>query len=184
MPRPPPRFSSRASNPTLLLEVGRESGESLHGEFERRHLEDLRADVSVQADEVAPGDLHRPLDGLGRDPVLEAEPELRVLLAGLHELVGVRLDSGRDPHEELGGYPGLAEAIDLFERVHHDTSDADLCRLLQLGERLVVAVEDDPLGWKAGGQTCRQLSPAADIEAETRLFKSSKIATQLKDLAA
>ena len=56
-------------------------------------LEDLRADVGVQADQLELLGGQHPLDRLRREAVLEPEAELRVELAGLDVVVG----RGPDP---------------------------------------------------------------------------------------
>ena len=88
-------------------------------------LEDLGADVGVHTDQVQVARrLHAP-HRLGREPVLEAEAELRVDLAGLDVAVGGRLDSGRDPDQDLlrAVEQALGE-LDLGERVEHQIADA------------------------------------------------------------
>jgi hypothetical protein len=77
-------------------------------------LEDLRADVGVQPAQLEP----RRGDSLDRArDVGEAEPELRVLLAGLDVRVRARLDPrGHAQHHALTAAGGEAlQAIDLVE---------------------------------------------------------------------
>ena len=61
-----------------------ELGERLDRLHVGLELEDLRADVRVQADEVEVRGGERRLDALCGEAVGEAEPELGVELAGLH----------------------------------------------------------------------------------------------------
>ena len=57
------------------------------------------------------------------------------------------------------------QPVDLVERVDDDPADAGVHRPGQLGDRLVVAVQPDPLGGHAGGQRDRQLAAGAHVEA-------------------
>ena len=61
--------------------------EELKQRLDRRdiglQLEDLRADVSVQPDQAQVPGSQDLGDGTGREPVLEAEPELGIEPAGL-----------------------------------------------------------------------------------------------------
>ena len=81
------------------------SGE-LHDDLDRAHVRveplDLRPDVAVQAAEAQRRTLDDAPDGPERHAVRDREPELRLLGAGLDELVRVRLDARRHPHEHRG----------------------------------------------------------------------------------
>ena len=88
----------------------------------------------------------------------------------------VRLDAGRDPHQDLGplasGRDGLqqgAEAGDLVERVDDDAADALLQRRRQLVGRLVVAVEDEPLRRDAGRERHMELATGRHVEVHALL---------------
>jgi hypothetical protein len=59
-------------------------------------LEDLRTDVGMHPHQVSRREFHRTLHGLECNALGQAETELGILLAGLHELVRVGLDSRRD----------------------------------------------------------------------------------------
>ena len=69
----------------------------------------------------------RPLDGLGRVARRHAEAELRVDLAGPHELVGVGLDARASTRSRTAGTrPSAAwsalEPVELVEAVDHDAA--------------------------------------------------------------
>ena len=148
MPRPPPRFSSGLAHP----------GEHLGQPLEALQLEDLRADVRVQAVQLEPG------VGAGRHRarhVVEAETELRVLLAGLDVRVRRGLDPGSDPQQHASAAP--AQPLDLVERVHHYVSHTDLERVVELGLALVVAVEVDPPRLEAARERQVQLPAAGHV---------------------
>jgi hypothetical protein len=150
-----------------------EVGHRLDGEGEAREGEHVAADVGVHADEVDArrrlGPCHRSRGGTRR----QREAELRVVLAGLHVHVGVRLDAGRDPQQH-GGAPVPAgderlEPVELVVAVDHDPADACVQGCGQLPRRLVVAVEDD----RGGVGPCRerhvQLPAGGDVDAHALL---------------
>src|SRR3712207_8456056 len=90
-------------------------------------VEDLAADVPVQADEPQPLGLEHPpgrLRGVARLPARDREAELLVLVRGGDELVRVRLDADGEPDQHRRDGAALAgggvEPGDLVERVEHD----------------------------------------------------------------
>ena len=85
----------------------------------------------------------------------------------------VRFDTGSDAHEHRRprrtfGCQAL-EPVELVERVGHDPADAGVERGCELGGRLVVAVEDDPLGREAGVQRDVELPAGGDVEVHPLL---------------
>jgi hypothetical protein len=104
----------------------------------------------------------------------EGEAELLVLVGGRDELVRVRLDSNGGAHEHVLLDPTvgteLREPVDLDEGVDHDPTDAGVQGRGQLGDRLVVAVQQDPVPREACAQRDRQLAAGADVEAESFLL--------------
>ena len=132
-----------------------EAGHDLQGQLEEAGLEDLTADVGVHADQVdvrrCRGRARRPRAGRARR---HREPELAVLLAGAHELVGVRLDARRDPHQHRRRRrrlrPERLEPVELVEGVDDDAARRPSASAsAQLVDRLVVAVEDERSGGHA-----------------------------------
>ena len=98
----------------------------VRGHLETGRVEDLRADVRVQPGERQAGQRDDPPDRLVGGPGGQREAELLVVVRGGHELVGVRLDPGGDPDQDVR--LGLAVAVrwpigqvsqpgDLLERV-------------------------------------------------------------------
>ena len=83
-------------------ERGEERAQHLGRLLERGRVEDLAADVRVDAHQLDAGHELERGHGLGRRARGDGEAELGVLLPGAHELVRVRLDAGRDPHQDLG----------------------------------------------------------------------------------
>lgn len=147
----------------LVTHLGEQPDDTPRGNFEARHVEDLRPDVRVDPNELDAVQLDGAPHGLRRLPVGEGDAELLVLVRGGDELVGVRLDAHGDA--DLHALP-LAEAVgdvgdarDLLEGVEHDAPDADLDRAADLFLGLVVAVEGDALGGHARGQRGGELSP-------------------------
>ena len=115
----------------------------------------------------------QPLDGLAGGARAEAEAELGVVLAGAHVLVGVGLDPGGDPHQDLRralGRRGQAlQAVDLVEGVDDDAADTDVQGPLQLGVGLVVAVQHQPLGGHAGDEGDVELAAGGHVEVHPLL---------------
>ena len=116
--------------------------------------------------EHPPGRLGR----VARAPARDREAELLVLVRGGDELVGVRLDAHGEPDHHRHRRAALAghgvEPGDLVQRVEHDVADARLDRRDQLVDRLVVAVEGDPLRREARPQRDGQLAAAAHVQAQ------------------
>ena len=86
----------------------------------------------------------------------QRKPELLILVGGRDELVGMRLDPDRDPEHHPGRTPrSRARAVSRSISVNESTMirpGPDVQRPGQLGDRLVVAVEADPLRRHAGRQ--------------------------------
>src|SRR5213078_2872212 len=80
------------------------------------------------------------------------------------------LDAGRHAQQHPLPYAGSLgderEPRELFERVDDDAADAVRHRPFELGDGLVVAVEDDPLARYAGALRNGELAARADIEPE------------------
>ena len=104
----------------------------------------------------------------------QREAELLVLVRGGDELVGVRLDAdGRADqhrHRRAAGRHAAArqrhQPVDLVEGVDDDVPDPGVDGQLQLDQRLVVAVQRDPLGREAGGQREGELVAAAGVQVQ------------------
>ena len=158
------------------LERGEERADHLGRLLEGRRVEDLAADVCMDAGQFDGGHELECGNGVGGGPGGDGEAELRVLLPGSHELVCVRLDSGRDPHQDLRSLrspgDGLQEATqagDLVERVDDDPADALPQGCRQLVGRLVVAVKDEPLRRDAAGECDMELATGRDVEVHALL---------------
>ncbi len=129
--------------------------------------------MAVQADELQRRHREDPAGGLGRRAAAQRQAELLVVVGGGDELVGVGLDAHGDPDQDLGPHAVLvgqvAEAGDLLEGVDDDVADPGRDGLLELGDRLVVAVHGDPVGREADTQRDGQLTGAAHVDAEALL---------------
>ena len=100
MPSPPPRSSSGSSTPCSSRTCGEQPDDAVRRDLEAGRVEDLRADVRVQADAArSPGSAARGRTASRRLAAGEREAELLVLVRGRDELVGVRLDADRDAHQ-------------------------------------------------------------------------------------
>src|SRR5207248_3704262 len=126
------------------IELPHERGDDVDGLMEEVGDEDLAADVQVQT--VARDRCRRacPLDRLRRVAGRDAEAELRIGLTRTDELVGVRLDAGRDANQHARSESVVVmqrvETVELVERVH-DERGAGTTRSPQLVYALLVAVE-------------------------------------------
>ena len=174
MPKPPPRLSSSRVCPVASRTGAEQPDDPVRGGLEAGGVEDLRADVAVQAGQVQPRLGRHPLGRLQRVAGGQREAELLVLVRGGDELVGVRLDAdgrpdqhrdGRAPGRDAGGAE-RDEPVDLVEGVDDDVPDARVDSQPQLGRRLVVAVQGDPLGGEAGGKRQRELVAAAGVQVQ------------------
>ena len=175
MPKPPPRSISGSSTPVSAANAACRPQRPAGGDGEAFGIEDLRADVGVDAGQLERRcGVHRAqgVQGLtGGD----REAELLVLVRGGDVLVGVRLDPGGDPdHDprpltESAGGDQPADAIDLVEGVRDDPTDAGVQGQLELRVALVVAVQADRPRIDSGPQGHGQLAPGADVDAEPLL---------------
>ena len=124
-------------------------------------------------DEPQPRRAEHPAHGLRGGAAGEREAELLVLVRGGDVLVGVRLDADRHPHQHVlhaavvAGDP--VQPGDLVVRVQHDRADAGRDSRGELGGRLVVAVQRDPLGREVRTQRDRQLAAAAHVQRQPLL---------------
>lgn len=187
MPRPPPRSISGSSTPCSSRTAASSPTTRRAATSKAGHVEDLRADVRVDPDELETVERQRPPYGLGRLPVGERDAELLVLVRGGDELVRVRLDADGDP--DLHPLPpaerlrDVRDPHDLLEGVEHDPPDTGLDGRVDLRGRLVVAVEGDAVGGHPGGQRGRQLTPGADVQIEPLLVQPPHDGTRQEGLA-
>ena len=116
----------------LVADRGEQPDHPVRGELEAVDVEDVRADVAVQPDQLERRQREHPADRLGRRAAGQREAELLVLLAGLDVLVGVRLDAGRhpdvDPLAHAGALGDGGQPLELVEGVDDDAADADARR--------------------------------------------------------
>ena len=153
-------------------------GHHLHRVVEEVGDEHLAADVHVDPDQLDRRRVLRPGHRAGGVAGGHAEAELRVDLSGADEVVGVRLDAGRGPDEDLRPEPvvgmELREPVELVEAVDHDATHPGGPRLPQLLDRLVVAVEHEALGRNASGQGHVQLAAGGHIEVHPLLVRQAR----------
>ncbi len=157
------------------------------GDLEPGHVEDLRADVAVDADEFEPVEPQGTAYGLGGVPAGQRDAELLVLVGRGDELVGVGLDADRDPDQDLLPLPealrDVGDTGDLLEGVEHDVAHAGLDGPGDLIDGLVVAVEGDAVGGHAGGEGGGQLAAGADVDVQPFLVQPAHDGTGEKRLA-
>ena len=141
-----------------------ERGERLGGLAEAVEVEQLRADVDVQAEQLEVG-VPDPLDERRR--LLERDAELGLRAAGVHRRVRLAGHRRVDPQQHALG--GRGEPVDVIGVVDHDHAHAGLERHLHVEVALGVAVQQDVLGIEAGGQRDRQLPGRRHVAAQPLL---------------
>ena len=82
-------------------DVAQQTDHPVRGELEARDVEDLRADVAVQADQPQVVGREDPPHRGHRRAAGQRQAELLVLVRGGDELVGVRLDADGDPDQHV-----------------------------------------------------------------------------------
>ncbi|OIQ80357.1 hypothetical protein GALL_378840 [mine drainage metagenome] len=131
--------------------------------------------MRVQSDQLElgpPEDRQQPLHRL---TARDREAELLVLVSRRDELVAARVHAGGHAHHHRDpppvSTPGLGEPVDLRQRVQHESTDACLDRAVDLGVRLVVAVQPDVGTRNPGAQRRRQLPARARVDAQPLLVR-------------
>ena len=164
---------------TLGDHPGQQGHDAVGRDLEPGRVEDLRADVRVQADQRQSPIGQDPADGLVGGPSGQREAELLVLVRGGDELVGVRLDPHGDPDHhrhrwQAGQDPRLGDpgqSADLMEGVDDDRADPGLDGHHQLGVGLVRSVQRDPMRRESALERQRQLATGAHVETEALLVQ-------------
>ena len=172
---PPARTDLTRHVAVTVAHVGGEAAEDADRGAIGVQLEDVRADVRVEAAQLDRGRVDRPHDRALGLVVHGREAELGIDHPGLAIGVGVRLHARIQSQRDRGALAEFAADRDdplQFERVvHHDRIEPGDDRLAQLLRRLVVAVEDDPFGREAAPQRQPQLAARADIEPGALLLE-------------
>ena len=159
-PRPPPRSSVRSCQP--LSWRARAAKEAIHSTVVR---------AAPRSRSCEPMWTWRPTIPGSRRSASSASsgvsPNLEPMMAGADLLVGVGLDSGRDPDQGVA-HAGGSRAVDLLERVEHDEC-AGGCRRGELLVGLVVAVDDHALARDPGRLGEPELAERGDVGADPLL---------------
>ena len=159
---------------------GGEAGEPVHGEAGRRDVEELRAEVHVQAFDVQL-ELACLLDQPER--LVRRQAELRAAVAGLDRVVRVGVDARRHPHEHALDARGRGPQ-GLVRGVEDDQPDVGFGRAAELLVRLVVAVDDDPLRRHTGPKRELELAERRHVRAQAQLGKQCQQRSVRKRLRA
>ena len=148
-----PEAAADVQQPAVEVDEVGQQLDRLHVGLE---LEDLGADVRVDARPGAGAASPHAPHRLGREPVLEAEAELRVELAGLDVAVGGGLDAGRDPDQDvLRAVEQPLGELDLGERVEHEVADPGVERELSSASVLLLPCMKIRSGVDAAARSAR-----------------------------
>ncbi len=150
-------------------ERGGELQHALERRLERRHVEDLRADVAVDAGHLEVRESRREVVGGQRALVRDAElaPAQSRGDVGVRARVDVGIDAQghrRAPSHRAGD---RIEALELRLALHVEAADAGGEGRADLLLALADPGEDDALGPAAGGQHAREFAARDDVEAGT-----------------
>ena len=130
-------------------------------------VDDLRADVAVDADHLDRRQLRRARERATRVSVGDAE----LVGAQARRDVGMRLridvgvDAQADARPPAGGLSDDAQQLELADAFDVEAEDAERERALHLRACLADAREDDPLRRAAGGEDALELAARDDVEA-------------------
>jgi hypothetical protein len=120
----------------------------------RSRVDDLRADVAVDADDLDPGQLRRARERGARVAVGDAE--LVGAQPGRDVGMCLRVDVGIDAQADAGAPTrdarDLAQQLELADALDVEAEDVARERALHLGARLADAREDNPLRGDADGE--------------------------------
>ena len=133
----------------------------------RSCVDDLRADVAVDADDLDPGQLRRARErgarvAVGDAELVGAQPGRDV---GMRLRVDVGIDAQADARAPARSARDLAQQLELADALDVEAEDVERERALHLGARLADAREDDPLRRAAGGEDALELAARDDVEA-------------------
>ena len=156
-------------------EIRHQRGDHLEGQGEELGLEDLRADVGVDADQAdgtrrGPQAARRPSSAAPEarpKPNLESSWPVRTYSWVWASTPGVTRMRTSGRAARPGGQ--AVEAVELVERVDHDAAHPDLDGPGQLGLGLVVAVQHQALAGHAGGQRDVQLAAGRHVDGHALL---------------
>ena len=174
MPKPPPRSSSGSSTPRRVADLRLQREHPPGGHLEAAGVEDLRADVRVQAAQVQ----HVLVEDLRRPPRTAAPPAsekpnfwsscavaMNSWVCASTPTVTRTSTRGRTPRSRASA---VSRSISSNESTMIRPTPASSARASS-DDRLVVAVEADPLRRHPGGQRDGQLAAGADVEEQALL---------------
>ncbi len=183
-----PDVEAAAGETQLAMSLADQLHQDVDGLAKAIELEDLAADVSVEAHQVQMRRLLRLPDGLQSYSVGEAEAELRIDLPSLDVRMRVRFDARSDAQEDVLGPASLRRKLlqhgQFLEAVHHHVPHTDREGVLELLFGLVVAVKEDAFRREAG-HLAMWNSPPDDTSMESPSSNTSwSRATEEKALLA
>ena len=150
-----------------------ESHHNVGGLGEGVGVEDLGADVAMEARQMDMGLTQRQLDDLHGLTRLNGRAELGVHRAGHDGLMGMGIDTGGDAEQDaLGDAPCGGVSLQrqkLVHVVHHEGAHTHVHGIVHIPLGLVVAVEVDALGREAGTLGGVQLAARYAVHAHALL---------------
>ena len=118
------------------------------------------------------------LDGFCGRSARHGESELRVVLARLDELVRVGFDARCHPDEDSGRLRSVRhqvfDPVQLLEAVHRDPADTGVECHCELGDRLVVPVEYQPIRGDPGVERNEELAAGGHVDPHPLLGGESR----------
>jgi len=131
----------------------------------------LRADVGMDTNNVDMVEAKGNRDRLFGKSQRNGEPELRVVVARSHVLVGVGVDAGcyAQPARHLLVALGSDrfDPVEFFQGIDHDSCDPRVDGEFDLGYRLIVAVENHMLHRDTGVLRGKEFPTGDDIDPES-----------------
>ncbi|MNK95786.1 hypothetical protein D3C87_1160410 [compost metagenome] len=157
----------------IALQLGAEVEEDLDGRHVGLDIEDLRADMRVEAAKAQQRAADDPAQGF-LELAGKVEAELGVDLAGPDEVVGMRLDAGGDPEKHVGADADFlgqhGEQVQFVEVVDDETAHAFLEGVAKLFGALVVPLEVDVFGRNAGFEDREEFAAGDHLGGEAFLM--------------
>ena len=178
MPKPPPRFSSSSSSPVASCDLAEQPDApgARRPRSRRCRRSASRCGCAARPARSAGSRITRTA-AVSASPVASEKPNFwsscavamnSWVCASMPTVARTSTGTGAPPAATRAAASGASRSISSKES-SDDVPDPGVDGQLQLDERLVVAVQRDPLGREAGGQRQGQLVAAADVQVQAVL---------------